>query len=264
MYFISLIIIGSRQRSIAVKFHRASHGILAKNKYLNHALGTIFGGYTLFRSMSVYIESHVKLHHQYLGNPHKDPDYKEYIKNKLCGYNRSSKNTSKYILSILSPINTINYTKYLIKNRIYNKTEPKHETIVRAIYWVFIFFTLFYFHLMTHFVFYWIIPYITSNIWIGSLIEILEHFPDIDNDKIQFKDLYLTKNRIWENHFINFLFAISDEGYHLVHHLFPQIPAWHYKNVHMVLLKDEDYRNLDHNHKGLIYMIKNIIHKSDQ
>eukprot|EP01084_Bolivina_argentea_P249640 418004_1 len=126
IHFILLQIIGSRQVSLGIKLHAASHGALAKNQYLNYVLGTFFSGYTTFRSMSVYRKSHVKFHHQYLGNPHKDPDYKQAINNKLCGKYRSSLNTLKYLLSIsISPIHSINYMKYIISEMIYNKNEKK-------------------------------------------------------------------------------------------------------------------------------------------
>ena len=69
-------------------------------------------------NLSVYIASYAELHHQCLNNPHKDPNYKENINNKLGGKHCSSKNTLKYILSMTSPINAIIYTKNLIKNRI--------------------------------------------------------------------------------------------------------------------------------------------------
>ena len=74
-YFICLIIIGARHRSLAEILHQSSHGCLAKNELLNYILGTYFSGYLIFQSHSVYVGSHVRLHHPYLGNPNKDPDY---------------------------------------------------------------------------------------------------------------------------------------------------------------------------------------------
>ena len=196
-YFICIIAIGGRHRSLADILHQSSHGCLAENKTLNYILGTYFSGYTIFQSYSVYVGSHVRLHHTYLGNPNKDPDYIGIIENKICGKYRSSQRTAHYIASIVSPMNSIGYIKYVLTNRIYNKTENPNETLIRGIYWLVVLFIFHKFGWLNYFILFWIVPFVTSNVWIGSILELLEHFPMIDNPSIEYIDIFLTKNRVW-------------------------------------------------------------------
>lgn len=74
VYFLTVLVIGARQRGLADCLHQASHQCLASNKKLNFLLGTVFSGYTVFQSFYGYEASHVRNHHPHLGTQ-RDPDY---------------------------------------------------------------------------------------------------------------------------------------------------------------------------------------------
>lgn len=74
VYFLTVLVIGARQRAIADCLHQAAHQCLASNEKLNFLLGTVFSGYTVFQSFYGYQMSHVRVHHPHLGTL-KDPDY---------------------------------------------------------------------------------------------------------------------------------------------------------------------------------------------
>jgi len=103
---------------------------------------------------------------------------------------------------------------------------------------------------------------ITTNVWIGALLELLEHFPMIDDPNTPFVDIFLTKNRIWSPA-VDFILGVHWEGYHLVHHLFPKLPSWHYAKAHDILMNDPVYSQLDHSKRGCMEMIKQVIADSD-
>jgi fatty acid desaturase len=260
-YLFSVIVIGGRQRALADLLHQSSHGCLADNAWLNYALGTFVSGYTVLQSFSIYRKSHVLLHHPWLGNPFHDPDYMGLISNKICGRHRSPARTQSYIYSLLAPLNSVHYLRYLVQHRIYNKTEYKLETVVRTFFFASVLYFLIVHQLCTLFLLFWMVPMVSSNVWIGSLLELFEHFPMIDDHQIEYKDIYLSRNRIW-SFLTNFMLGVHWEGYHLVHHLFPKIPSWNYERVHCILMQDPVYQQLDHQRVGWISTMQQIIQNS--
>jgi len=48
-----------------------------------------------------------------------------------------------------------------------------------------------------------------------------------------------------------FFFGIHWEGYHLVHHLWPRMPAWNMPLAHKIMLEDQEYKKL-HDHPSNI------------
>ncbi|KAL9649430.1 hypothetical protein ABK040_016212 [Willaertia magna] len=77
MYVIALVVIGSRMRALAELLHQSTHQTLAKSKWLNFLLGSVFSGYLVFQSWTGYRYSHCKKHHGHFGDANNDPDYVE-------------------------------------------------------------------------------------------------------------------------------------------------------------------------------------------
>jgi fatty acid desaturase len=199
VYFISIVIIGARMRGLADLLHQSTHKILAKNKILNYLLGSFFSGYLVFQSFSVYRFSHIKNHHLNLGDPDKDPDYLGLKKSGLYGDNISFKNVRLYLFKLLDPITTWNYIQYLIKNRIYNSYESPQEKLLRVVYLSILIGVSLYFGWGNLIVIYWLVPLLTTANWIGSFIELCEHYPMMERlpIKTNFKvNIYMSRNRI--------------------------------------------------------------------
>ncbi|UJR17774.1 hypothetical protein I4U23_004672 [Adineta vaga] len=197
-------------------------------------------GYVIFQSFYGYQTSHVKNHHPYLGTD-RDPDYQGLKENNICGINRSTANVKRYLRSLFLPSASVNYLLYLIKYRIWTKDDDHYETLIRCIYLGSLVSIFFHSGNILLLLLYWIIPYFTTHMWIGSFIELMEHYPMIETaPRI---DIFMTRNRLcgW---FWNFFFGVHNEQYHLVHHLFPKVPEWEYHNVHRILMQDSTYANL--------------------
>lgn len=147
---------------------------------------------------------------------------------------------------------------YLLKNRIYSNIEEKFEFYIRFSFLIFSMLALYYFNLIPIFFKYWIIPLITTANWIGSFIELSEHYPLLMR-KIK-KDIYLSRNRLTSS-LENFFIGVHQENFHLVHHLFPKVPFWNFWKVHEILMKDSVYLTLHRNQKpgisGIIYDVLN-------
>ncbi|CAF4466151.1 unnamed protein product, partial [Rotaria magnacalcarata] len=233
-------VIGARQRGLARGLHEATHGCFASNKYLNFFLGTFCSGYVVFQSFCGYRASHVRNHHPYLGTD-RDPDYQGLKENGICGIQRTRAHVKRYLWSLLCPIASLNYFLYLVKYRIWTKDDDNRETLLRSVYLIILMAIFLYSRRCSLLLFYWIIPYFTAHMWIGSLIELMEHYPMIETaPRI---DIYLTRNRfcgwLW-----NFFLGVHNENYHLIHHLFPKVPEWEYHNVHRILMTDVTYASL--------------------
>ncbi|CAF3302743.1 unnamed protein product [Rotaria socialis] len=211
-YFLATCVIGARQRGLARGLHEATHGCFASNQYLNFFLGTFCSGYVVFQSFCGYQASHVRNHHPYLGTD-RDPDYQGLKENGICGVHRTRAHVERYLLSLLWPIASLKYFMYLIKYRIWTKDDDNRETLLRSVYLIMLTTIFLYSGRSSLLLFYWIIPYFTTHMWIGSLIELMEHYPMIETaPRI---DIYLTRNRfcgwLW-----NFFLGVHNESYHLV------------------------------------------------
>lgn len=89
---------------------------------------------------------------------------------------------------------------------------------------------------------FWLVPMVTTANWIGSLIELAEHYPYIETGPRV--DILMTRNRLCCS-LTNFFLGVHHEGYHLIHHLFPGMPSFNYPSVHKLLLQDKTYASLN-------------------
>ncbi len=235
--------IGGRQRGLADVLHKAAHRTLTSDRRLGRVLGTYFAGYPVLQSYSGYVASHVRDHHGQLGDPLVDPDYLQYQRNGICGEKMRSESVRRYLVSIFLPGKMLSYLRYLVVDRIANREEDRRERVRRLAY----LFALATFFVATGnglpLVAYWFLPLVTTQVWIGSLIELVEHYPLIETAPRV--DLYVSRNRHCSR-ISNFLLGITPhEGYHLIHHKFAAVPPWRHHEVHKILMADEEYAALN-------------------
>ncbi len=77
---------------------------------------------------------------------------------------------------------------------------------------------------------YWLVPICTTFVWIGSLIELVEHYPLLEGQILKQeadKQLYQSRNRIAST-----ILSLVFMTLHLVHHLFPKVPFYRVAEVH--------------------------------
>lgn len=257
-YPLALLYIGSTQRGFVNLLHESTHKVLTKSGRLNVLLGTVFTGYAVFHMYNPYRASHIGFHHRYLGDPERDPDYS--FHKEIGIYDHTSANANfflKNIVAALLGLRTIQYVKYVIKDRIlFDSREAtvsmpitmRTERIALSIQWLTILIvsaTLGWLHLLLMF---WIIPLFTVAVAIGWLTELAEHYPlpESENAKI-----LMTRNRHgWALE--RFLFGRHNDNYHLVHHLNTGIPYWNMKCAHNVLMNDPCYRAWDQLWSGIL------------
>jgi fatty acid desaturase len=245
-YPLAVLIIGSRQRALATLLHEAAHKTLAKNKYLNFAIGTFFSGYLILQIMGSYRESHVRFHHGHFGDSELDPDYKFAIQQGLYDSNQPPK---RFIIQnvvfpfLLAKVPTYLYS--LIKNRLFDERNRK-ETVAMIIYLGIVASIFTGLGWGQYILLFWLIPYLTVFQIIGWFIEMGEHYPLMSNTV----NLYMTRNR--HSHGLeNFLTGMHNESYHLVHHLNPTIPFWNVSKAHQIYLQDDNYAKFERTTGGI-------------
>lgn len=241
-YLTSWIIIGTRQRGLATLLHEASHRALARNRFLNNALGTVFSGWLILQIGKTYFLSHVMAHHRYTGDGQDDPDTYQYVLQKLISQNPDTF-ILRNMLAMLIGAKSLAQLPYVIRDRLvpdnWAEATPAHkwEIFGFILFWGAMLTGLVYLGWIDEFLIYWVIPYLTVFPAVGWLIETSEHFP-----LAWFHDqaVFATRNRDG-NAFERFLTGVHSEGWHLVHHLRPGIPFWNQRKAHKIMLGDPDY-----------------------
>lgn len=242
IYVVAVFFIGGRQRGIAGMLHMATHRAFMSNHRVGSLLGAVFGGYPVLQSYTGYRASHLGEHHGRLGDPERDPDYKQYQDSAICGDNLGRDALRRYLYKVVSPTETASYILYLLRHRIVTREETPSERWLRiallggVLVWAVLGGWWMWLLLL------WFVPLVTTQVWIGAVSELMEHFPLIENaPRI---DIYMSWNRVYGLP-TRFLLGEKDgEGFHLVHHLFPRTPMWRLREVDAILSRDPVYANL--------------------
>lgn len=242
-YLLANLIIGARIRGLRLLLHSASHSSLAKNKHWNYLLGTLFSGWLTLESLSGYNHTHNSLsegHHLNLGTEG-DEDHKSVVSQGLYDPSKGGKQVIIHLLTL--PLQTTKYLRFMVKNRILNANESKQERCLRITFYLLSISILWYCGWGHILLLYWIIPLLTTATYIGLFIQIAEHYPLIEKATTP-NQIYVSRNRDF-NPVLNVLFNTHNEGYHLVHHLFPTLPFWKVKEAHHILMCDEVYASVN-------------------
>jgi fatty acid desaturase len=240
-YLGATILIGARQRGLRVCNHQATHKALAKNPKLNYWLATLPAAWLVLESFSGFDDTHNSRengHHPNLGT-NKDMDHMSVVGTHLYDIGDSAVSLQQYLWTL--PLSTPKYLKFLFGNRIFNPREDSQERVLRCCYFSAIAASLVYAGFGLEFLLYWLVPLFTTANWIGSFIQVAEHYPlMMEAESI---DIQLSRNRVLSPLW-NILVGTHQEGYHLVHHLYPKLPLWNMRKAHQILLADPDYASL--------------------
>lgn len=253
IYIASIFLIGARQYALSEIMHQSTHKTLARNKHINFFLGTYASGYLIFGSFSGFSSSHIK-HHLYLGDQDLDPDYKSLIDEGLYDNEVPKKLIHSYLTKAFDPFCIITSSLILIR-RLARPNECSNEKKIRLTYLIVVLIFFVYSKSLMILVAYWLIPLLTFSQWIESITSLLEHYPLM---KVKpHVDIFMTRNRLFSTH-INFFLGAHYESYHLIHHLFPGVPSWHFKKAHCILMQDKTYAELHVSHDTVLELLRSM------
>ena len=242
VYVVAVFFIGGRQRAVAGMLHMAAHRAFMADHRLGTVVGTVLGGFPVLQSYTGYRASHLGEHHGRLGDPERDPDYRQYRDNGLCGADLSRRTLRRYLRRLVTPRATASYVLYLLRHRILAAGEHPVERLTRVTLLVAVVAAAVVTGTWPWVVLLWLVPLVTTQVWIGALAELLEHFPILETAPRV--DIHMSWNRVYGLG-TRFLLGEKDgEGFHLVHHLFPRTPMWRLREVDAILLRDPVYAGL--------------------
>lgn len=232
-YAVGLLAIARQLRGLELMVHDASHWCWEKeNKSLNDRLANGFVAFPTMGTVEAYRKGHFIHHGTYAGE--QDPCKRRFAAMGLGDVDLSTKwSILRAVLRWLPQYNLVYYTEIGSKSwSMLASWALWHVTLVilplslmfgagiGLLLW-----TLF-----------WLVPMLVSLPVLRSIAEAEEH--DYERGETEFESTYTNDGLI---HHI--LWHPWNDGYHQVHHMFPNISARYHHKVHKLLMKfDEKYK----------------------
>lgn len=221
-----MFLIATRYRAMNNIIHECTHYSFSSSRKFNLILGKVAAA-VIFTSYTEYRTEHMS-HHRSLGDYENDLDFQSREKFKF----EENLTPKTLIRHILTPILGLHFPQYLYFSL--NFKDGVKYGLIKALLLVVSIYLLFVSPLATILLIF--IPFV----WIFSAInywtDCVDHAGLLQKDDELFKSRNFTMNKILRS----VLFPRND-CYHLVHHLFPSIPAQHMEKAHEKLLENHSY-----------------------
>ncbi|RDB36269.1 MAG: hypothetical protein DCC88_05695 [Spirobacillus cienkowskii] len=225
---------GTRMRALGNIIHECCHARFVPERHMNYQIGK-FLCYLEFSCFKTYKKDHFS-HHKYLGSILLDEDFKVRHKIGLC--DKNSLKFKNFMKIIFYPKNWF----YLIKSSFDLSNYNKYSLLFYICYCLVlgILISIFGFELIFTFL---ILPFFTSYQAMKLFSDALDHGGLYFNEKKENK----TRNHYFKFSFFNWLFFPRNDCFHLIHHLYPNIPTTKLFLKHIYLMRhDDEYRKRRH------------------
>jgi fatty acid desaturase len=258
VYFLAMVLIGSRMRALNNLVHEASHYSLYQSKWLNLAVGWLCALPVLL-SMSQYRTSHM-LHHSQLGYDD-DPDLvRERQLTQDGNQNRSLwqrliRLPQQYVVYVFGSLYVEAGQTITLFWRLLAIVLP---LVIGFVFYGEVVFKVFFL--------YWLLPFLTSYQVIKFIAEAGEHgglYDSIDpQTKLQEKTIRMSRNTV-PNCGLRVLVYPHGDGYHMLHHRFPAVPGLNLASFHDDLVKTGWYNVIGYENNrdslvGVKYYLRNL------
>jgi len=232
-------IIATRLRGLNNIVHECTHFTFANNRADNVVLGSISAAMIL-QSFTAYRKEHLT-HHAHLGDYQKDLDIQG-----IQAYHLEDKLTWKTITRhVLTPIFGFHLPGYLSVDLSANDglRYALQKTGLISITLIFAYFN------PQAAVFLVIVPFLWVFTAINYWTDCIDHGGIIGSDD----ELEASRNMILPKLLRVIIFPRND-CYHLIHHLFPNVPAQHLDTCHDLLLENDAYRKTQNGDKLITHI----------
>lgn len=226
-----IIFVGTRLRALNNIVHECSHMTFAKTRKANNIIGR-FAASLVLSCFEDYRQEHLT-HHMHLGDYEKDKDLQSIEDLRL-----HDPLTPRTILRhIVTPFLGRHLPYYLGANFSARDGKGYLALKIGLVITVLLGLILAPWTTLLFVIFPYVVLYSALNYW----TDCLDHAGLVASSD----DLDASRN-VLASGLIRMLFFPRSDCFHLVHHLFPQVPARHLEACHTVLVNEEDYRSRKH------------------
>jgi fatty acid desaturase len=242
-YIAAAFFIGTRFRALSNLMHECSHYALTTDREWNNTLGKLLS-IPLLTSFDRFRTTHFS-HHQHTGDSALDLDFLGYE-----SFRFDEPLTRSAIIRHLLVTLTLRHVPSFIGKTFFVRSEPYVYNVLRLAYAAGILALLaFYGPLSIEgliVIGYLIVPYAVTFQIINYWTDVIDHAGLFDN----VDELYQTRNAVIRNPVLRAVLFPRQDCFHLVHHLFPQVPVTHLPRFHEKLMGIASYAALDHSLAG--------------
>jgi fatty acid desaturase len=236
VYILAIILIGSRQHAFLLLMHEATHWRLFNNRWLNDWVCEALVTWPVLASLRAFRHTHLQ-HHKNLNLP-TDVDQRKKLEDPDWHFPLPR---SRLLWSLARQFTGLGIW-YVIKILRYTNASPevsgqtRQYRMTRLAYYIVALALIIYFHVFTLFVFYWIVPLLTSLIAFNRMRVLSEHPP------IERASEYnvLCSYRLGLTGRI--LFVPKNCYFHIEHHSYPSVPFFNLPSLRQELEANADFR----------------------
>jgi len=236
----AMIVIAGLQNHLLILQHEGAHLLLHPNRTLNDLIADVFCAVPFLTLLKNYRLLHLT-HHRYSGSPERDPEVRLYA-NESFFYAR--RRGGALVKMVVLDLVGVNYLRFARDNlRFINESRragrlartTARDLAMNLLVWGGAIGLSILFHFWKELLVFWVLTQATLLFFLLKLHGYGEHTGATGPTEFE---------RTWVHAFgpiTDFFIYPINSGYHLEHHLFPQVPWFHMRKFRRALLADPEY-----------------------
>ncbi|PCI85880.1 MAG: hypothetical protein COB24_11490 [Hyphomicrobiales bacterium] len=224
--FAIIFLLGTRFRALNNIVHECTHYSFCTGRKYNIIMGKIAAS-CIFTSYIDYKVEHMS-HHRSLGDYEVDLDFQSRQKFKF----EEALSFKTILRHVMTPILGLHFPQYLSFSMTFK--DGSVYGMIKVLLIAFLAIILYFAPLAA--LLFLIIPFVWMFSAVNYWTDCVDHAGLLHKED----DLYKSRNFIM-NRFLRSIFFPRNDCYHLVHHLFPSVPAHHMERAHEMLLTNDEY-----------------------
>lgn len=224
--------IGTRFRALGNVMHECAHRTFVPSARWNLRVGHLVS-FIDFSDFTEYTDEHFT-HHRHLGDPEADRDYKM----RRALFERLGPLGMHHIYHAVG----LRHLRCFLRPILFTRNDSRATAVSRATFNVALVVLAQLVIGWPGLLLYYAVPYLTTYQMLRFFSDAVDHAGIITEPD----EFHRSRNHIHRWSWVNWLIFPGSDQYHLVHHLFPQIPCGQLARVHQILLASAEYAAREH------------------